>query len=258
MKIKSDLLTKKMTLPLLLLILVILVFLTTSVGSVKIPLSQVLSVLSGKSEGIEPYIKTIILDVRLPRIIMAILVGMMLSSSGTVVQSVFQNPIADPYIIGISASATFGAVLAFIMNLPDIFYGIFAFIVSVITTFLIFKISRRGKGSVMVTLLIVGVAFSAFLGAFTSFSIYVIGEDSFKIIMWTMGYLGDATWTRVELMLAPLLLAVAFFYYHRSDLDAFMMGEEEAHALGLNVPRLKKQLLIVSALLSLFPLPLPG
>lgn len=129
---------KKM-LPFLLGILIIIFgFIFITMGSVKIPLKYLLGI-----EKIPEYMEIIIFNIRLPRILMAILIGMMLSTSGAVVQTVFQNPLADPYIIGISASAVFGAVIAYIFNLPDIMYGVLAFIFSVASTFGIFKIAKR-------------------------------------------------------------------------------------------------------------------
>ncbi len=106
-------------LPLVLIIGTLAVgILSIPLGSVPIPLEYIFN-----PEKAPEYIKIIIFNLRLPRIMMSILVGMMLSSSGVVVQTVFQNPLADPYIIGIAASATFGAVIAFVFDMPDYMYG---------------------------------------------------------------------------------------------------------------------------------------
>ena len=95
---------------------------------------------------------------------MSLLIGMMLSSSGAVVQTVFQNPLADPYIIGIAASATFGAVIAYVLNLPDFMYGVLAFFSCLTSTLLIFKMAKKGDRVNVATLLIIGIAVSLFLG----------------------------------------------------------------------------------------------
>lgn len=95
------------------------------IGSMPIPTSEVLRAIIGSN--VDENIRLIVWEVRLPRIIMAILIGMLLASSGAVVQSLFANPIADPYIIGIAPSATFGAVVAYMLKLPDIAYGILGF-----------------------------------------------------------------------------------------------------------------------------------
>ncbi|MHA4988768.1 FecCD family ABC transporter permease [Cetobacterium somerae] len=227
--------------------------LSIGLGSVPVPLEQLFSISTAPD-----YIKTIIYDIRLPRIVMALLIGMMLSSSGVVVQAVFQNPLADPYIIGIAASATFGAVIAYVFQLPDIFYGILAFLSCLISTFIIFKLSNRSGKVDITTLLIVGIAVSAFIGAFTSFAMYLIGEESFKITMWLMGYLGGATWTKVSLLIVPLVFSLIFFYLQRNQLDALLSGDEEANSLGVDVHALKAKVLTVSALVVAFSVAFSG
>lgn len=227
--------------------------LSIPLGSVPIPLEYIFS-----PEKAPEYVKTIIFNLRLPRIVMAVLVGMMLSSSGAVVQTVFQNPLADPYIIGIAASATFGAVIAFIFDMPDFMYGALAFIMCLISTFLIFKMAKKGNKVNVTTLLIVGIAVSSFLGAFTSFAMYLIGEDSFKITMWMMGYLGNATWERVLFISVPLVLSIIYFYMKRHELDALLSGDEEAHSLGVDVNKLKVKTLTAAALVVAFSVAFSG
>ena len=224
-----------------------------SAGSIYIPFKYIFSYTKAPE-----YIKTIIFNLRLPRIIMAILVGMMLSSGGAVLQTVFQNPLADPYIIGIAASATFGAVIAFIFNMPDFMYGILAFIFSLLSTFFIFKMAKKGNRINVTVLLITGIAVSSFLGAFTSFAVYLIGEDSFKITMWTMGYLGNATWKRTLCIFIPLIFSTGYFYMKRHELDALLSGDEEAYSLGVDVDRLKIKILTVSSLVVAFSVAFSG
>lgn len=244
----------KRILPIVLTIGIIVAgILAIPMGSVPIPLEYIFS-----PEKAPDYIKTIIFNLRLPRIIMSLLIGMMLASSGAVVQTVFQNPLADPYIIGIAASATFGAVIAFVLNLPDFMYGILAFITCLANTLLIFKMAKKGNKVNVATLLIVGIAVSSFLGAFTSFAMYLIGEDSFKITMWMMGYLGNATWKRVIFILIPLILSLIYFYSKRHELDALLSGDEEAHSLGVDVNKLKVRTLTVSALIVAFSVAFSG
>ena len=172
----------------------------------------------------------ILFELRVPRILLAILVGMLLASSGVVVQSVFANPLADPYIIGIASSATLGAVSAYLLGLSDIYYGILGFAFSVGISLLVFAIGRSRD---MATLLMLGIAISAFVGAFTTFAIYLIGQDSFKITAWLMGYLGNANWDRVIFLCFPVLFCALYFYAKRLELNI--------------VGRLKIQLLIASS-----------
>lgn len=244
----------KRSLPLLLIfITVIIAIFSIGMGSVSISLEEIFNIKEAPD-----YIKTIVFDIRLPRIIMAILIGMMLASSGVVVQGVFQNPLADPYIIGIAASATLGAVVAYMLKLPDIYYGILAFISCLLSTFVIFRLSNK-KGKVdITTLLIVGIAVSSFIGAFTSFAMYLIGEESFRITMWLMGYLGGATWTKVSILIVPLVISLIYFYLQRNKLDALLSGDEEAHSLGINVQKIKIEALTVAALVVAFSVAFSG
>lgn len=233
-----------------------IVFLGTfsiTVGSVKISFED-LYYLKKAPE----YIKTIVYELRIPRIIMAILVGMMLSSSGIVVQTVFKNSLADPYIIGISSSATFGAVLAYVLNIPEFMYGVFAFLMSLMSTFIIFKLSKNGSSVNVTKLLVIGIAFSSFLGSFTSFTMYLIGEDSFKISMWIMGYLGNATWGKIIFIFPPFIFSLSYFFLNRNNLDALLSGDEEAYSLGLEVNKFKIKMLSISALIVAFSVAFSG
>ncbi|MGL5963341.1 MAG: FecCD family ABC transporter permease [Fusobacteriaceae bacterium] len=244
----------KKYLPIYLIIAIIFLgFLSVGLGSVRVPLEEILNFSKAPD-----YVRTIILDIRLPRIFMAVLIGMMLASSGVVVQAVFQNPLADPYIIGIAASATLGAVIAYIFNLPDIMYGVLAFFSCLISTFIIFKLANKDGKVNITTLLIVGIAVSSFIGAFTSFSMYLIGEESFRITMWLMGYLGSGTWNKVFILIIPLAFSLSYFYMKRTELDALLSGDEEAHSLGVDVQKLKIKILAVSAFIVAFSVAFSG
>jgi iron complex transport system permease protein len=237
-------------------LLVLLFFFGLFFGSVKIPLREIAAVLMGRDRTSAA--AKILIGIRLPRIMMAVLVGMMLATGGTISQAVFRNPLADPYIIGVSAGAVTGAVLAFILKLPDIWYGVFAFATSMGTAFLIFRLSGKQGKTDTAALLIIGVAVSAFLGAFTSFFMYLAGQDSYRVMVWTMGYLGSASWSRVGLLVIPLLLAMLYFIYYRHDVDALLLGDEEAHSLGIPVGALKRQLLVVVSLIAAFSVAFTG
>lgn len=230
---------------LFLLCIIISLFIGTfalTMGTVHIPLEKILGF-----SPMDDYMKFIILNLRLPRIIMAFFVGMLLASSGNVVQIVFQNPLADPYIIGIASSATFGAVIAYLLKLPEYSYGMVAFACCMISTLLIFKISKKGNRIDINTLLIIGITLSSFLGGFTAFAIYLIGEDSFKITMWLMGYLGNASWQQILFLIFPLIFSNFYFYMKRNELDVLMLGDEQAHSMGIHISKLKFHLLIVSS-----------
>ena len=212
-----------------LMITFIVIALSLSIGSVFIPIKSLLFL-----SPMDEYMKMIVFDLRLPRILMAFLVGMLLASSGNIVQIIFQNPLADPYIIGIASSATFGAVIAYLLKLPEFSYGMVAFICCMVSTLLIFKISKRGNKIEVNTLLIVGITLSAFLAGFTSFAIYMIGEDSFKITMWLMGYLGNASWSQIIFLIIPLVFSSAYFYVAFTGMIGFV---------GLIVPHIMRSII---------------
>ena len=205
--------------------------------------------------GENEVLRQIIIDGRLSRIIMAILIGMLLASSGAITQNVFSNPIADPYIIGIASAATFGAVLAFLLKLPDYYYGILGFVCSAAFSLAIFKVSAKAS---IATLLIIGISTATFLGAFTSFFTYLIGEESFKITAWLMGHIGNASWFRVGLLFVPLLFCLFYFYAHKNELNIILTGDEEAQNLGVDATKLKINLLIVSSLAVSFAVAFTG
>ncbi|MFC2491757.1 FecCD family ABC transporter permease [Campylobacter curvus] len=236
------------------LLTIVVCIVSLSLGGADIGCKDIVNfALGGDMDDIK---RAIILELRLPRVIMAFLIGMLLASSGVVVQSVFLNPLADPYIIGIAASATFGAVVAYLLKLPDVYYGVFAFIASAILSLVIFKLSKRGKS--IATLLIIGIAFSSFLGAFTSFATYLIGEDSFKIVAWMMGYVGGANWQKIGFLVVPLVICMIYFYIKRLELNVILSGDEEAQSLGVDVEKTKKNLLIASSLAVSFSVAFTG
>lgn len=223
------------------IIYIIIILASLILGDENLSLAQIYEAFWGKNE----LLSTIVFDLRMPRIIMAILIGMLLASSGAITQTVFSNPIADPYIIGIASAATFGAVLAYILKVPDYYFGFFGFVCCCFFALLIFKLSRHSS---IATLLIIGIAISSFLGAFTSFFIYYIGEDSFKVMAWLMGYLGLASWQKVFILALPLIFCLAYFYAHKNELNIILSGDDEAKNLGVDAVKLKRNLLIVSSL----------
>ncbi|NLK66591.1 MAG: iron ABC transporter permease [Campylobacteraceae bacterium] len=238
---------------LLIMISIITAIISLGVGSANLKFSDFLALINGElTHG-----KSIILfEIRFPRVVMALMIGTLLAVSGVVSQNVFLNPVADPYIIGIASSATFGAVLAYLLGAPDIFYGAFAFVFSALLSLMIYKLYNRAKS--VATLLIIGIAFSSFLGAFTSFATYMIGEQSFKIVAWMMGYLGGASWSKIGIIALPLIFTLIYFHSKRYELNILLSGDEEAKSLGVDVATLKKRLLIVTALAVSFSIAFTG
>lgn len=215
-------------------------------------ISRIYNALFASSDDID---SLILLETRLPRIFMAILIGALLASSGAVTQSIFANPIADPYIIGIASAATFGAVLAHFIGLDDIYYGIVGFVCCCTFSLVIFTLQKHAN---ITTLLIIGIAISSLLGAVSSLFMYIIGESSFKIVTWLMGYLGLSAWYKVEILSVVLAFCLSYFYIHRNGLNIILSGDEEARNLGVDAPKLKRNLLIVSSVAVSFSVAFSG
>lgn len=249
---------KKKILVVSLIFLICLFIFSLFVGNYKINFLNGINIILGKGDFNSIEYK-IFWQLRLPRILMALIIGMLLGSSGAVTQTLFRNPMADPYIIGISASGTFGAVIAYMLGLSESYYGIFASVFSFVTSFIIFKLSNSKKGTLnLSTLLIVGIAISAFLRALISLSMYLIGEDSFRVIVWTMGYLGGGDWRKILILSIPLALALFYFYFNRYKLDIILLSDEEAHSLGIDIKKFKYQVLIVSTFMVGFSVAFSG
>ncbi|GAA0509122.1 vitamin B12 ABC transporter permease BtuC [Halorubrum aquaticum] len=213
--------------------------------------------------------RRIVLLVRLPRILLAALVGFSLAAAGTVMQGFFRNPMADPSIIGVSSGAAVGAVafivfpvaLSTTLTLPllgavdlGLSYGagvsLFAFIGALLAAFGVYAIATRHGRTPVATLLLAGVAVQTFLGAVISYLQLRAGESLRRIVAWLMGHLSGAAWSEVAIaaLVVPPLFAVLLAYAR--DLNVLLLGEEEARGLGIDVERTKRVLLATSALIT--------
>ena len=197
--------------------------------------------------------RIIVLNVRLPRIALAAFVGVALATAGTVMQGFFRNPMADPSIIGVSSGAAVGAVATIV--LPFAFpFGLelqgAAFLAAVITAFAVYLIATQGGQTPTATLLLAGVAVQTFLGAIISLLLLHSGQSIRRVVYWLMGHLGGTTWgeVRVIAVVLPPLFFVLLFYAR--DLNVLLLGEEEAHGLGVEVERTKRILLAVSSVVT--------
>ncbi|ESS03405.1 MAG: ABC-type Fe3+-siderophore transport system, permease component [uncultured archaeon A07HR67] len=211
----------------------------------------------------------IVVLVRLPRILLAALVGFALAAAGTVMQGFFRNPMADPSIIGVSSGAAVGAVafivfpaaLSATLTLPvfggvdvGLSYGtgvsLFAFVGALIAAFGVYAIATRHGRTPVATLLLAGVAVQTFLGAVISYLQLQAGESLRRIVAWLMGHLSGAAWSEVAVtaVVVPPLFFLLLVYAR--DLNVLLLGEEEAHGLGINVERTKRVLLAASALIT--------
>ncbi|MBI2869505.1 MAG: iron chelate uptake ABC transporter family permease subunit [Chloroflexi bacterium] len=235
--------------------------LATTIGSVSIPLMTTAQVILAKLPLVDiaptwpSGTETIILDMRLPRVILAGLVGAALATAGATYQGLFRNPLADPYLIGVAQGASLGAVIGFL--LPGAWYGlgigvvpIFAFAGALASTALVYGIARVGKTLPVTTLILAGVALGALLGSVVSYLIISSGEKMQGILFWLMGSFSLSQWTDVRLVLPYVAAGTGVILLCARPLNVMQLDEEQAQQLGVNVERLKLVLLVAATLIT--------
>jgi len=199
--------------------------------------------LSGNDAG-----SLILFDVRLPRVIAAMLVGAGLAAAGVVMQGLFRNSMADPYLLGTSSGGALGAALA-IVCLGGAFHSLLAFVGCLAASFLVYGIAQN-KGRVQVEqLLLTGIAVSMFFAAILSAIMYSSGQNLHQILFWLLGGFWNVSWDDVTLGLIIIPAALCLLLFSR-ELNIFSLGEDDATHLGVNTERLKLILLGISSLIT--------
>ena len=202
-------------------------------------------------------IQSIIMDIRLPRLILALLVGASLAILGAVMQGLFRNPLADPSLIGVSGGASVGAsivivaaggaMLSPLAGLSMVALG--AFIGGTITTLVVYRVATSSLGTSVTTMLLAGIAIGAIAGAFNSLLSYFSDNQMLRqISVWQMGNLGGANWQKVSIMASVSLIIFSLLPSQARSLNALLLGESEARHLGIDVQRIKRQLIFLTAL----------
>jgi iron complex transport system permease protein len=188
---------------------------------------------------------------------MAILVGAALSSAGATMQGMFRNPLADPFIIGVSSGGAFGAIVGviirqnFFMGLPEQYIlPIFSFIGAIGTIFLVYALSKKGGKVSVTTMLLVGIALSSFFSAITLFLTYIQAGDPRSVLFWMMGSLDNIRWYKVDISLPIVIIGVIILIIYSRDLNAFSLGEDTAKQLGVDIEKVKLILLGAAALVT--------
>ncbi len=242
---------------LLLPLLVLSVLCSLTIGSAQISLDEIRGILWPVILGHAPVLDNstgiIILNFRLPRIAMGILTGMALGASGAVMQVILRNPLADPYICGISAAAGFGASLALISGV-GIMAGHYlvignAFVFSLLSAGIILMISAK-NGAAPQTMLLIGIALLFFFQAMTTILQYFGDPDAVKAaVFWTVGDLGKAEWGKIAVV-APLVLGgTAYLWFQARNLNLINDGDETAKSLGIRVGRVRVLSMVVSTVM---------
>jgi len=243
---------------LLLLILIPLALFSISLfwGRYTISPWEVLQILGSRLFGVEhglpDTLETIIINVRLPRAILAMLVGSGLAISGASFQGIFSNPLVSPDILGVTAAAGFGAAVAILMGGNATAIQISAFAFGIIGVGLAYLISRVYKTSPTLMLVLAGVIVAALFGALTSATKFVADPESKlpAITFWLMGSLASASWKDVLRIIAPVVLGCGGLLLLRWRLNLLAMGDVEARSLGVRTELLKGVIIVCTTLVS--------
>ncbi len=242
------------------LLLLLVVFLSTGMGYIRIAPLAVLKVifshLTGNTQlldGLDKVFPYVIWDVRLPRILTAAIVGCGLSISGVVFQGILLNPLADPYTLGVSAGAAFGAAMALLMEIPLLgvyTVPLFAFAGALLTLLFVLSISSFEGRIASNNLILSGIIVATILSAGISFIKYVADEQVSVIIFWLLGSFNSRTWLDVSLTLGIVTAGGLFCLYFARDLNAMALGDRIAMSLGVHANRTRVALLVAASLIA--------
>lgn len=232
---------------LLFVLLVVVFFISLSFGTEFISPSEVIKVFLKKCDN--QITSEIILKLRLPRILTAILVGASLSVVGAVFQALLKNPLSEPYILGVSSGGALGAVLAISIGFHFVGISVFAFVGSLLTFFLVYLFGRRFGEIEPSTILLVGVMFNAFFSALILFFITIM-DQSFRIaLFWLMGNLSLTDYSSILLIFIVFLFSAVSFVSLSNHYNLISIDEENAKQFGVNTNRLKNFSFIAGSLL---------
>lgn len=257
---------KAVTLVLILLLLISLVVAVTF-GTMPLPVQDVYGVLYYKvrhaltgAQVPAPWapgsaLHDVVWLIRLPRLVLGAAVGAALALSGVVMQAIVKNPLADPYVLGISSGASLGATVAALFGVGAVLgsrsVGMMAFLGALAVSFAVVFLANLGGRATAVKLLLAGSALSAVCGAFSNFAIYLRNDDRApaQIIRWTMGGLGAANWQDNAVMALAVLAATLFFATQSRALNLMLLGDDSAVTLGTDLHLRRIAYLVVTALL---------
>lgn len=237
------------------LLVIFSVLLDVSLGPGNFPLSTIIDVLLDENaHGVS--LSVIVWDIRLPVALMALLIGAMLGAAGAEMQTILNNPLADPFTLGISSAASFGASLAIVAGFSLIPYAgpfiltVNAFGFALLASFILFATTKI-RGVNVETMVLVGIALMFTFNALLTLMQYSSSETELqKIIFWMMGSLMRVTWTKLAICASILLIAMPIFMLRNWQLTALRLGDEKAASMGINVSRLRVEMLILISLLS--------
>ncbi|WP_066366669.1 FecCD family ABC transporter permease [Neobacillus fumarioli] len=242
--------------------LILSMLLGISIGSVSVPIPKIIQIIGSKLFGfislkdIDPMYISIVMDIRLPRVLLSGLVGAALAIAGAAFQGLLRNPLADPYTLGVSSGASVGAVLTIFFQLSIPFIGSFTLpLLSILFSFLsivaVLVFARKIERSLRVeTIILTGIIFSSFLGALISLMIALTGDELRQIIGWLLGSVSMRGWEYIKLMLPFFMIGTVVMMANAKELNAMSFGEERAQHLGVNVQSRKLIILTAGSILT--------
>ncbi len=262
----------KLIVLLLLVALFVTIIVSLNVGYAQIPFGNILAILGKQipflngfvdSSLVLPTDAAIILQIRLPRIIAGVIVGAALAASGVVYQGVFKNPMADSYVLGVSAGAAVGASFSILFGAGIAFFGfrlvqVAAFLGALFAMFLVYNISRVGSRVPVTTLLLCGIAVNFFLYAVVALLEVIAGEQLHAIVFWLIGGFSNVLWADIWTVLPFIIIGTVAAYFYARDLNLLALGEDQAQHLGVNVERVKQVLLVLASMITAAAVSLSG
>jgi iron complex transport system permease protein len=227
-------------------------------GAAQISLSDFYGILTGRATDGPAY--SIVIQIRLPRILMAAVVGSALSICGVVMQSILRNPLAEPFVLGLSGGAAVGSILFILLGLSMAGGGFFfSFAGAMLTLFLVLALSRREGGFSTTRVILTGVIVNAFFTAFIMFVITTTSDELLHaILFWLYGDLSQSTYVNVWILSVVLFLSFGMTYFFSRYLNILGVNEELGYQLGIEVERVKYILLILVSILTAFAVSLSG
>jgi iron complex transport system permease protein len=228
-----------------------------TVGAVGVPVGDVVAVIGnllgiGDTTDVPSASVTVVRNIRLPRILLAVAVGASLGLCGAALQGVFANPLADPGLIGTSSGAALGAVFGIVTGLGTIgswSTPVFAFAGALVTTALVYRIARHDGRTEVVTLVLTGIAVNAMVVAAIGYITFLADDQELRsIVFWQLGSMAAARWSSIAVGFSFLGLGLAVVPRLGRSLDLLALGEREAHHLGVDTERLRRTIMAVSAL----------
>ncbi|MEO8909159.1 MAG: iron ABC transporter permease [Gemmatimonadaceae bacterium] len=237
---------------LLVTVLLVVAMVAVSYGAVSVSLSDVVRALRGRGDST---VVAIVRDLRFPRVVLGALVGAGLGASGAALQGSLRNPLAEPYLLGVSGGAAVGAVLVFALGFSsDGVVTLAAFVGSVVAVVVAIAVSRigaRGSNLDLRTLLVAGVIVGAFANATIMVALASAEPNTVRgALFWMMGSAADATWPRVAWLAVSIAVAGGALVYWAREIDVLALGEETAASLGIDAERSGRRVFLIAALLA--------